>query len=331
MAMSRRGVALSREILTSRDESMQPAHRMPQSALVRGFATFSTGRVKIHPEHVHGSRLPSLAWILLSPTWGAWRPIHVFVIEHASGLVLFDSGQDRASVTDRDYYPSSPIMRLVYHRLARFEMRPDETVSAQLAGLGYRVQDVRWVVLSHLHQDHIGGLRELTGARFVVSATEWDAMQAPRAEMAGFLPRQTDLPGATWDKVTFEPVSDAALAPFTSAHDLLGDGSLVLLPTPGHTAGSMSMLVHGGADPLLLVGDLTYDVDAMRRGQVPGVGTRAELRETSERVLELERQTGSLAILPAHDRASAKRLVAAGGRVQSPPDGSGILPASGEG
>src|SRR5664279_1803945 len=180
-------------------------------------------------------------------------------------------------------------MRLVYRRLARFEIGPNETVSAQLAVLGYRAEDVRWVVLSHLHQDHIGGLRELTGARFVVSTTEWEAMQAPNAEMAAFLPRHADLPGATWDKVAFEPTTDSTLAPFVSAHDLLGDGSLILLPTPGHTAGSMSMLVRGRPAPLLLVGDLTYDVEAMRRGLVPGVGTRAALRETSDRVLEFER------------------------------------------
>jgi N-acyl homoserine lactone hydrolase len=284
-------------------------------ARVRGVAAFSTGRVRIHRQHVRGSRLPSLAWILLSPTWGPWRPIHVFVIEHEDGLILFDSGQDRASLTDRDYYPSSPVMRLVYRRLAQFEIGSNETVSAQLAVLGYRAQDVRWVVLSHLHQDHIGGLRELAGARFVVTTTEWEAMMAPKAEMAGFLPRHTDLPGATWDKVTFEPTTDPALAPFASAHDLLGDGSLVLLPTPGHPAGSMSMLVRGRDAPLLFVGDLTYDVDAMRRGLVPGVGTRATLRETSGRVLEFEGHTGGLVILPAHDRAAARRLAAAAGRV----------------
>jgi len=282
---------------------------------VRGVAAFSTGRVQIHPQHAHGSRLPSLAWILLSPTWGPWRPIHVFVIEHDRGLVLFDAGQDLASVTDPDYYPASPLMRLIYRRLARFEMGPNETVTAQLRALGYRAEDVRWVVLSHLHQDHIGGLRELAGARFVVTAAEWQAMNAPNAEMAGFLPRHTDLPGAIWDTVTFEPTIDSALAPFTSAHDLLGDGSLVLLPTPGHTAGSMSMLVRGRDAPLLLVGDLTYDVDAMRRGLVPGVGTRTVLRETSNQVLEFERHTGGLVILPAHDRAAARRLAAAGGRV----------------
>lgn len=280
-------------------------------------STFSTGRVRIHPQHVHGSRLPSLAWILLSPTWGDWRPIHVFVVEHEQGLVLFDSGQDPASLTDPDYYPKSAVMRLVYRRLARFEIGPTETVSAQLAALGYRAEEVRTVVLSHLHQDHIGGLRELPGARFVVSATEWQAMTARNAETAGYLPRHTDLPGARWDRVSFEATSDAALGPFTAAHDLFGDGSLVLLPTPGHTEGSLSMLVRrAGMAPLLLVGDLTYDVDGMRRGRVPGIGRRAVLHDTTRRVLELERHTAGLAILPAHDRATNAQLMAAGGRAR---------------
>lgn len=283
--------------------------------LVHAVATFSTGRVQIHPQHAHGSRLPSLAWILLSPTWGDWRPIHVFVVEHDRGLVLFDAGQDIASLRDPDYYPSSAVMRLIYRRLARFEMGSNETVSAQLGALGYRAEDVRWVVLSHLHQDHIGGLRELTGARFVVSRIEWQAMKAPNAEMAGFLPRHTDLPEATWQQVAFEPTSESALAPFPSAHDLLGDGSLTLLPTPGHTAGSLSMLVRGRDVPLLLVGDLTYDVEGMRRGLMPGIGAASTLRETTGRVLELERRLGGLAILPAHDRSAATRLVTAGGRV----------------
>jgi N-acyl homoserine lactone hydrolase len=283
-------------------------------AAVRAIAAFSTGRVQIHPQHVRGSRLPSLAWILLSPTWGDWRPIHVFVIEHDRGLVLFDAGQDRASLTDPNYYPASPVMRLIYRRLARFEMGPTETVSAQLGALGYRVEDVSRVVLSHLHQDHIGGLRELTGARFVVSTTEWQAMKAPNSEMAGFLPRHTDLPEATWDTVAFEPTTDPALAPFLTAHDLLGDGSLVLLPTPGHTAGSLSMLVRGRDAPVLLVGDLTYDVEGMRHGRMPGIGSRSTLRETTRLVLEFERRSGGLTILPAHDGGTAGRLVAAGGR-----------------
>ena len=72
------------------------------------------------------------------------------------------------------------------------------------------------------------------------------------------------LPGLHWRLVTMEPASDPGLAPFTESLDVMGDGSLVLLPTPGHPAGSVSLLVRRGArPPLLLAGDLTDGAEAM--------------------------------------------------------------------
>lgn len=200
---------------------------------IRSVATFSTGRVQIHPQHVHGARLPALSWILFSRSWDDWRPIHVFVVEHEKGLALFDSGQDPASVRDPDYYPSSRFMRLIYSRLARFEIGPQDTVTVGLRSLGYEVRDVRYVVLSHLHQDYIGGLGELTAARFVVAEREWEAMKAPRAETAGYLPRHTDLPNATWTKVVFGSTADAGLSPFAAAHDSSGTARSSSCSLPG--------------------------------------------------------------------------------------------------
>jgi N-acyl homoserine lactone hydrolase len=58
---------------------------------------------------------------------------------------------------------------------------------------------------------------------------------------------------------------------------------LVLLPTPGHTAGSVSMLIRESAlPPLLLVGDVTYDVNLMGRERVPGVGDRQHLLQSTQ-------------------------------------------------
>ena len=272
---------------------------------------FSTGHVRIHPQHEHGSSLPVIFWLMLSRTWGRPRPINVFVIEHDEGLVLFDTGQDVASVSDPDYYPRGGLARMIYRHTARFEISPEETLTAQLKQLGYSTSDVRHVVLSHLHQDHIGGLRELVGARFVTTTTEWAALKKGGSETYGYLPRHTDLPGASWERIGFAPTTDPDLAPFDAAHDLFPDGSLVLLPTPGHTPGSMSMLVRDSATPLLLVGDLTYDVDLMRAGRYPGIGSRSILADTTRRVLEFERRAGRLAILPAHDPAAAARLAEA--------------------
>jgi N-acyl homoserine lactone hydrolase len=84
-----------------------------------------------------------------------------------------------------------------------------------------------------------------------------------------------DHEAARWHQITAEPTGDPGLAPFRSGHDLYGDGSLVLLPTPGHTPGSMSLLVRQpGLPPLMMVGDLTYDAHLLEAGHVPGVGSQ---------------------------------------------------------
>ncbi len=139
---------------------------------VKAVSVISTGTVQIRPEHPYGTRKPLYWWLLTSRRWTTPRPINAYVIEHASGLILFDTGQDRASVTDEAYFPGG-ITGFLYDRLARFDIGPDETLTAGLATLGYAPADVDTVILSHLHQDHIGGLPELKDADLLVSAAEW--------------------------------------------------------------------------------------------------------------------------------------------------------------
>jgi glyoxylase-like metal-dependent hydrolase (beta-lactamase superfamily II) len=275
---------------------------------VRAVSVVSTGTVEIHPEHALGTRKPLYWWLLTSRRWQPPRPINVYVIEHADGLVLFDTGQDRASVTDDSYFPGGPA-GIVYDRLARFRVGADETLEAQLAGLGYAATDVDTALVSHLHQDHIGGIPALTGAQLLVTAAEWGQLTGFSPEVRGFLREHIDLPGANWNHVTFEPTTDATVAPFTESLDLMGDGSLVLLPTPGHTAGSFSLLVRRRAlPPLLLVGDLTYESALLERRQLPGVGDRRQLADTTEKVLALAARMPGLVVLPAHDPTAARRL-----------------------
>jgi glyoxylase-like metal-dependent hydrolase (beta-lactamase superfamily II) len=227
----------------------------------------------------------------------------VYVIERHDGLVLFDTGQDRASVTDPGYFPRSGLTGLIYRRLARFEIAPDQTLTARLAAIGYDIADVHTAVLSHLHQDHIGGLPELSHADIVLDEREWESLTQPRLEARGLLPAHINLPGLRWRPVTPQPVSDPGLAPFTAAHDLFGDGSLVLLPTPGHTPGSLSMLVRQpGATPLLMAGDVTYDVHLMQDGHLPGLGERAQVRASSRAISMLRGRYPDLAIVIVQGR-----------------------------
>jgi glyoxylase-like metal-dependent hydrolase (beta-lactamase superfamily II) len=246
--------------------------------------------------------------LFTSRRWTAPKPINVYVVEHREGLVLFDTGQDRASVTDPDYFPHGPT-GLLYRRPARFDIDPGRTLSAGLAQLGHHTDDVHTAVLSHLHQHHIGGLPELTGADVVITAREWRTLARPAPEARGLLRSHIDLPGLRWRRIEPEPLADPTLAPFSAGHDLFGDGSIVLIPTPGHTPGSQSMLVRRpAAAPLLKIGDLSYDLVLLASGELPGVGTRRLLRVTTAMVNALHATHPDLVVLPSHDLTAASRL-----------------------
>ena len=268
----------------------------------------STGEVEIRPEHVRSSGKPTAWWLLTSRKWTAPRPINVYVIQHEKGLVLFDTGQDRRSVTDPEYFPKG-LAGIIYRRLARFAIAADQTLTSQLAGLGYEPSQVDTVVLSHLHQDHIGGLAELKDARILVSAEEWATLDHMLPEFNGLLTSHIDLPGLHWDRITPTARDDESILPFDHSYDIFEDGSLILVPTPGHTPGSLSMLLRqDGLPPILFVGDLTYDVGLLDVEGIPGIGNRQQLLGSTRAVNQLKQRYPDLVIAAAHDPGAAKAL-----------------------
>jgi glyoxylase-like metal-dependent hydrolase (beta-lactamase superfamily II) len=302
------GLATAR-IAAERNLDMDPADP------IRRVSAVSTGQVQIRPDHLASTWRPTPWWLLASRRWTGPRPINAYVIEHRDGLVLFDAGQDRASVTDPGYFPGG-MTGVLYGRLARFAIGPQATLTAGLDRLGYAAGDVSTAVLSHLHQDHIGGLAELSHADIVVSQAEWDTLSRPLPQLRGLMHRHIDLPGLRWRRIKPELSGDPGLAPFWSCHDLFGDGSLLLLPTPGHTPGSISLLVRRPGRPaLMMVGDVTYDADLLELGHVPGVGSRRGLRASTAMINTMRQRDPGLVILPAHDPAAASRLAQATGQV----------------
>jgi glyoxylase-like metal-dependent hydrolase (beta-lactamase superfamily II) len=160
-----------------------------------------------------------------------------------------------------------------------------------------------------MHEDHIGGVNQLPKAELVVSHREWQSLRSSLPEARGLLRRHIELPGLRWRPIFPVPTSDPALAPFTASHDLFDDGSLVLVPTPGHTPGSMSMLVRRPGRPtLMMVGDLTYDVHLLAAGHVPGMGDRRQTRASTALTNDLRKRHPDIVILPAHDPGAAARL-----------------------
>lgn len=271
----------------------------------------STGEVRIRPQNVAGTGSPMLWWTFTSRRWTEPLPINVFLIEHERGAVLFDTGQDLASTTDAGYYPGG-FVGLVYRRQTRFTVAPEQNLSAQLSALGTPPADLAFAAISHLHQDHAGGVAQLSGVPVLVSAAELALLDDKSPELHGVLAAHLRPEGVDYRPVEFAPTDDPALAPFGGAFDIHGDGSLVLLPTPGHSVGSMSLLVRrGDAAPLLLVGDVTYAPDLLAREIVPGTGARAQQLATARAINALRETLPGLVILAAHDPRAAELLAAA--------------------
>ncbi len=288
--------------------SLRPTDERPRTSdPIKSITVLSTGSGEVHPEHIHGTRKPTLWWVLTS-RWWVEIPIYVFVIEHADGLVLFDTGMDRAVMTDPYYFPDK-VTAFFMRRIFRFSQGPEDTLTRQLALAGFRAGDVRLAVLSHLHFDHAGGIHEILQAELLVSQNAWAHMQGPHPEREGVLRRDLEVPGARWRRIGFDRTDDPSLAPFDQAYDVMGDGSIVLLPTPGHLPGSVSMLIRRtGAPPVLLIGDLAYSVAGLERGEIPGTGEAKELRDSYAKVRALEERLPGLLVVSSHDREAAQAL-----------------------
>ncbi|MGI9522014.1 MAG: MBL fold metallo-hydrolase [Hyphomicrobiaceae bacterium] len=251
--------------------------------------------------------MPQLWWVLTSVSW-VEVPITVYVLEHHDGLVLFDAGMDPAIGTDPKYV-SSALGRFFLRRLFRFHIGPNDGLTKKLDALGYNASDVRKVVVSHLHFDHIGCISEVPQAELLVSREEWRLLSCPHPEREFILREHIELPHAKWRQIDFAPADEQLFAPFGCYFDVMGDRSMMLLPTPGHTAGSMSMLARSkGFPPLLFVSDLTYDVDMLMNDQVPGNGDPTQLRCSFAKVRALKEQLPDLVVLPAHDNSAIETL-----------------------
>lgn len=71
---------------------------------IQSVTVINTGSGEAHPEHIFGTRKPALWWIFTSKQW-VEIPVYVYVIQHAQGLVLFDTGIDLAVMSNPHYFP----------------------------------------------------------------------------------------------------------------------------------------------------------------------------------------------------------------------------------
>jgi len=212
-------------------------------------------------------------------------PVLSFLVDHPRGRLLFDTGVHGQARLD-------PVGRLGPERVKRLSVKSEagDDVIPQLARLGLGPGDVRYVANSHLHFDHCGGNEFFPRATFLVQRPELEAARRP-----GFVPGYNPSP------IDFDHPLDYQLV--DGDHDVFGDGTVVLLPTYGHTPGHQSLLVRASKDAsVVCASDACYTRENMDRDVLPNILWNPSVMRDSLAALRKLRDRGA-AMFYGHDPA----------------------------
>lgn len=222
-------------------------------------------------------------------------PIPAFLVQHPdAGAVLIDTGLHSSVATD----PRGNLGR-VNTLFMDPRMEPGQAARERVRQLGVDPAAVEQVVLTHLHVDHASAIEEFAGATFIVDRTEWEAARA--SHHPSYHCPQLDLP-LDWRFVDFAGRDAHAREGFERVVDVLGDGSLLAISTPGHSAGHMSVLVRLRTREILIAGDAAFTRRALDEGTMPMYLTDEEgFRDSLSALRRWADSHPEALVIPGHD------------------------------
>jgi glyoxylase-like metal-dependent hydrolase (beta-lactamase superfamily II) len=199
-----------------------------------------------------------------------------YVIRHGSDYMVWDTGFPPGA------NPNAPKVSLT-EQLAQIKVTPDQ---------------VKYVGISHFHADHTSQLPQLQNATLLIGKNEWDAITAPKP-----------MAGANVPAFTHWISGGGKVEPQALDKDVFGDGTVVLLRTPGHTPGHSSLLVRlkeKGA--FILAGDAAHFHENYDSNGVPAFNyDRADTVASLERIKKIAANLHATVIIQ-HDPRDISKL-----------------------
>lgn len=184
---------------------------------------------------------------------GAWA----FVIEHPTkGLIVFDTGMAARASKEPEHY-----VGWLGAKMRMLDAPGGASLIEQMRSAGLDPAAVTYVVLSHVHFDHTGGVQDFPSAKIVVSAAEKEWIMHGLGK-TDFVDLEALDGLSSWQVVDYQ--AEKPVATLMAAHDLLGDGSILTVDLSGHTPGSTGMVIRAPGAPVLLTGDAAWTEKSWR-------------------------------------------------------------------
>jgi glyoxylase-like metal-dependent hydrolase (beta-lactamase superfamily II) len=201
-----------------------------------------------------------------------------YLIKHGDEYLLWDTG----------------------HGMATPNVAPKVSLVDQLAQLNLKPEQIKYVGISHFHGDHIGQVGSFPKATLLIGKGDWDVLTSPKPP-----DNVNPAPFANWIK------GEGKMEAVPQDKDVFGDGSVIMLYTPGHTPGHHSVLVklpQMGA--VLISGDLVHFHENYDNNGVPAFNfDRAQTLASLDRVKKIVAGTKATVVIQ-HDARDIAKLPA---------------------
>nr|WP_206763799.1 N-acyl homoserine lactonase family protein [Cytobacillus firmus] len=211
--------------------------------------------------------LPYSGW-LRKKSKKHWVPVSAYLIEHPKGLILVDTGwHEDMRINQRKHLGFLP------STMYKGRLPAGQSIREQLQARGIKDTDLDYVILTHLHSDHVSGIKHVKNAkRIITSEPEWKAAQKD----FGYIP-------SMWAGINIEALKyqEIPYGPFKLGLDLFNDGKIFLIHTPGHSKGLMSVFIKTSKGWVLLASDVGYAEKSWKENVLPGVTPEKENAQAS--------------------------------------------------
>jgi N-acyl homoserine lactone hydrolase len=237
--------------------------------------------------------------ILLGSQYTEYMPIWVWVIEHPDGLMVVDTGEIAAIGNQNKYLAEeSRFMRYFFKHGAKFDIGENDELDHQFASVNLKTEDVKLVVLTHLHLDHTDGLKFFPKAEILVGEHEY---KHPNGNMPTTYP--------SWFKPNPVLYKKNKADIFGEAFPIISSDDLLYVPTPGHTAGHSSVIFRTDEFDIIFAGDTSYNQEQVLAGELAGVN--ADYAKSGRTYKNLMDYAGAYKTiyLPSHDGNAGNRLI----------------------
>jgi len=257
-----------------------------------------TGMVRVRPMQTFGA--PSIfhrfGQLLFSSNWTDWLPIYSWLIAHKDGPILIDVGET-SRINSEGYLPNN----FIYHKAAQTKISEEDEINVQLAKIGFSPANIQRIVLTHLHGDHVGGLYLFPHANIQVSKAEYDFASSKKGPGMGYFNQNWPdwfHPELIVFNIRKEGVFERSLA-------ITEDEDIIAVPTPGHSIGHISIIIHSAK--VVLSGDAVFNQETLGK-EIPAYVLPNKEGKQSVKLLKAYIANSGYTLLSSHDREAADML-----------------------